>query len=277
VLDRGIAKKLHLVAKNEEVRVVDRNLASGSALVPDVAIGSMHATGVRMIVEDLTPISESLGVHLDAIIGFDVLAARNFRIDYSAKKLIFDPADTLPMSAPLHRVDTMICVDLQVDEHPVRLLVDTAGANVILFSDRLPWAASLAGAAHTYTNLGGTFRLRQAAVKSVALHTTTLGPTPIYLADAHNMSEFHIDGLLATGVLPVRQIDFDFKRQLFGWEPSYSKKDMHRIRETNEGRPAFSFTQTAPVTSTGMGMSAPCATITGFCGSAMPFKPPHNR
>jgi hypothetical protein len=269
VLDRGIAKKLHLAVKSEELRVVDRNLTSESALVPDVAIGSMHANGVRMLVEELTPISESLGVHLDAIIGVDVLGARTFRIDYGAKKLIFDPADTLPMSAPLYRVDSMPCVDLKVDERPVRLLVDTAGASVLLFSSRLPWASSLVGASHTYTNIGGTFRLRKVNVRSLALHTTSLGPTPIFVSDARNMSDSQFDGLIATGALPVSQIELDFKHQVFRWEPSNSKKDMQRIRQTDEGRPAFSLKPAAPLPS--VGFSSPCA-ISGFCGAPGPIR-----
>jgi hypothetical protein len=85
VIDRSVAKKLHLVSNREELRVVDRNLNSEAASVPSVEIGSLRASGVRMVVEDLTSISENFRVHLDAIIGLDVLAARNFRIDYSAK------------------------------------------------------------------------------------------------------------------------------------------------------------------------------------------------
>jgi len=277
VLDRSIAKKLQLVAKSEELRVVDRNLRSESVSVPDVEIGSLHASKVRMVVEDLVPISESLGVHLDAIIGLDVLGARNFRIDYKAKQLIFNPADTLSMSAPLHQVDSMACVDLQVDERPVRLLVDTAGASVLLFSNHLPWAASLPGTAHTYTNLGGTSRLRQTSVRSLALHKTSLGAASISVSDAHNLSDFGFDGLLATGILLVSKVEFDFAHQLFGWEPSSSKKDMQRIRETAQGRPPFSLGAAAHIPPTGLGPSSPCNVASGFCGYPTPFKSPSNK
>jgi len=262
VIDRSLAKKLRLVAKREELRVVDRNMNSEAASVPSVEIGSLRASGVRMVVEDLTSISENFRVHLDAIIGLDVLAARNFRIDYSAKKLIFDPPDALPVSAPMSRIDSMACIDLEVDERPARLLLDTGGASVLLFANRLPWAATLAGAAHTYTNLGGTFRLREVPLRSLALHKTNLGSTPVYVSDARNMSDFHFDGLLATGVLPVRRIEFDFTHQLFAWEPSTSKKDFTRIRETAEARPAFALTPAQPLSSAGF--SSPCAT-SGFC------------
>ena len=269
VIDRRLAKKLHLESKREELRVVDRNLNSEAASVPSVAIGSLHANGVRMVVEDLTSISENFRVHLDAIIGLDILAARNFRIDYSAKKLIFDPPDALPMSEPMRRIDEMACIDLQVDERPVRLLLDTGGASVLLFANRLPWASTLAGTAHTYSNLGGTFRSREVPLRSLALHKTNLGSTPIYVSDARNMSDFHFDGLLATGALPVSRIDFDFKHQLFGWEPSSSKKDFSRLRETAEATPAFSLTPSAPLSSAGF--SSGCVT-SGFCGAPAPIR-----
>jgi len=269
VIDRSLAKKLHLVAKREELRVVDRNLNSEAASVPNVDIGSLHASGVYMVVQDLTPISENFRVHLDAIIGLDLLSARNFRIDYSAKKLIFDPVDALPMSAPLQRIDSMACVDLQVDDRPARLLLDTGGASVLLFANRLPWAATLSGTAHTYTNLGGTFRLREVPLRSLALHTTNLGSTQIYVSDARNLSDFHFDGLLATGALPVSRIDFDFKHQRFGWEPSTSKKDVSRIRQTEEATPAFSLTPAAPLS--GMSFGGGCV-ASGFCGTPGPIR-----
>jgi len=269
VIDRSLAKKLRLVAKREELHVVDRNLNSEAASVPKVEIGSLHLSDVHMVVEDLTEISENFRVHLDAIIGLDVLSSRNFRIDYSAKKLIFDPVDALSMSAPMHRIDAMACMDLQVDERPVRLLLDTGGASVLLFANRLPWAATLTGTAHTYTNLGGTFRLRGVPLRSLALHKTNLGSTPIYVSDARNLSDFHFDGLLATGALPVSRIDFDFKHQLFGWEPSTSKKDVSRIRETAEATPAFSPTPSAPLSS--VGFSGGCVT-NGFCGAPAPIR-----
>jgi predicted aspartyl protease len=266
VIDRGLAKKLHLAAKREELRVVDRNLNSEAASVPSIAIGSLRASGVRMVVEDLTSISENFRVHLDAIIGLDILAARNFRIDYSAKKLILDPADALPMSAPMRSIDSMACIDLQVDERPARLLLDTGGASVLLFANHLPWAATLSGTAHTYTNLGGTFRLREVPLRSLVLHKTNLGSTPIYVSDARNVSDFHFDGLLATGALPVSRIEFDFTHQLFGWDPSTSKKDITRVRDTAEARPGFALTPAAPLS---MDMLAPCAT--GSCGPAAPI------
>jgi Aspartyl protease len=269
VIDRSLAKKLHLESKREELRVVDRDLTSEAASVPSVSIGSLHASAVRMVVEDLTSLSENFRVHLDAIIGLDVLAARNFRIDYSAKKLIFDPADALPNSASMHRIDAMACIDLQVDERPARLLLDTGGASVLLFANRLPWAATLAGTAHTYTNLGGTFRLREVPLRSLALHTTNLGSTPVYVSDARNMSDFHFDGLLATGALPVSRIDFDFKHQLFGWEPSTSKKDISRIRQTAEATSAFSLTPSAPLSN--LGFASGCVT-NGFCGAPGPIR-----
>jgi predicted aspartyl protease len=270
VIDKNVAKKLHLIANHTELRVVDRNLNSEAASVPTIEIGSLHANGVRAVVEDLTPISENLGVHLDAIIGLDVLAARNFRIDYSAKKLIFDPSDALPMSAPMSRVDSMACIDLQVDERPARLLLDTGGASVLLFANRLPWAATLIGTAHTYTNLGGTFRSREIPLRSLVLHKTSLGSTPIYVSDARNLSDFPFDGLLATGALPVRQIEFDFKHQLFGWEPSSSKKDASRLREIAEAKPGFALTPAAPMSNMDLFMA--CSPSMGLCGPAAPVR-----
>jgi hypothetical protein len=271
IVDRSIAKKLHLPVNNEELRVVDHNLNSQATFVPALSIGPIRAMNLKVVVQDLSSISETFGVRIDALIGLDILAYSSFRIDYREKKLVFGPVDPLPMAAPIRWTDSMVCVDLKVNDQQAHLVVDTGAASVLLFGQRLPWAATYAGDARGYLNLGGGFTLREVKAHSLALAGNELGAGPVFISNAQNMNPFHFDGLLATGALPFRQIAFDFERQLLGWEPASSRADYSRRQETTAARiSALSFTAAAPVS--WLPISGQC-TINGGCGESTPLRP----
>jgi predicted aspartyl protease len=243
IIDQDLARKLHLEGEKGELRVVERNLKSRTAFVPSLAVGPMRATNLRVMVQDLTPISESFRVRIDALIGLDILVHTSFRIDYALKQVVFGPVDPTPYSVPMKWTDSMLCVDLNVNSRPTHLLVDTGAASLLLFADRVPWAREITDEAVGYSNIGGQFRLRRINAKSIELAGTNLGPSAVFVSEAHNMSPFHFDGLLATGVLPLRQIVFDMDRQRFGWEPTLSKADINRIRAARKPSTAVAMSQ----------------------------------
>jgi predicted aspartyl protease len=245
IIDRDVAKKLHLPVMKDELRVVDRNINSLATLLPTLQVGPIQAEGLKVVVEDLTSLSQTFGVRIDALIGFDVLARSSFRIDYGQKKVTFGPVEPLPLTAPLRWTDSMACVDLKVNGESAHLLLDTGAASLLLFAQHLPWAASYAGDPHGYSNLGGHFTLRQVKASTLELGGTSLGPGQVFISDTQNMSPYHFDGLLSTGALPVRQIAFDFEHQVFAWEPASSRADILRARETTDPRMVLSLAATA--------------------------------
>lgn len=246
IIDESLARKLHLAGQKGELRVVERNLKSRAASLPSLQVGPMRATNLRVMVQDLTPISEVFRVRIDALIGLDLLVHTSFRIDYAAQQVAFGPVDPLPFTAPIKWTDSMICVDLNVNSRPAHLLVDTGAASLLLFADRVPWAREISDDSVRYSNIGGQFRLRRIAAKSIELAGTDLGPSSVFVSEAHNMSPFHFDGLLATGVLPVRQISFDMDRQQFGWEPVATKADTKRARASSNRASAVVLSSEAP-------------------------------
>ena len=275
VIDRDLARKLHLEGQKGELRVVERNLKSRTAFVSSLAVGPMRATNLRVMVQDLTPISESFRVRIDALIGLDLLVHTSFRIDYAQKQVVFGPVDPMPLSVPMKWTDSMICVDLNVNSRPTHLLVDTGAASLLLFADRVPWAREITDDSVGYTNIGGQFLLRRINAKTIELAGTNLGPSPVFVSEAHNMSPFHFDGLLATGVLPVRQIVFDMDRQQFGWEPALTKADSNRARAGNKpsSAGALSDADSADFVANPCGVPGPNSLCAGF--STMKDRSPH--
>src|SRR6266481_9972806 len=275
IVDRSIAKKLHLLGKNEELRVVDHNINTQGAFVPELSIGPIRAKNFEVVVQDLTSISETFGVRVDALIGLDLLVYSSFRIDYRDKKVVFGPIDPLPMAAPMHWTDRMVCVDLKVNDQPAHLVVDTGAASLLLFGQRLPWTKGYNGDARGYNNLGGRFTLREVKAHSLALAGHELGAGTVFISNAQNMTPFHFDGLLATGALPFRQIAFDFERQQLEWEPASSRADDVRRLATTEARiAALSFAAAAPVSQFAIPGQCTMNGVSGSaCGGSSPVMP----
>jgi hypothetical protein len=227
IVDRGVARKLHLTGYAEELDAVDRTLKTPAVMVPSFDIGPVHAASVRSLVEDLSAASQRFGVRIDALIGLDVLAHSSFRIDYGGRKMYFGPVEPLPSSARFQITDAKLCVDLHAGTRSVRLLVDTGAEKLLLFGSRVPGLAALTTQTQEFTNVGGNFTLRQIRFDHFQLGDTNLAGEQIYVSDAANLPPYAFDGFLATA--QFQQIAFDFERGQFSWMTNDERRDRVRV------------------------------------------------
>jgi hypothetical protein len=218
VIDQDLAHKLHLSSRNDELRVVGKNLRSEAAVVPVVQLGPIDARDISVQVQDLHAIEKKLGTHIDALIGLDVLGQSSFRIDYEQQQIVFGPVGVLQASAPLKQVDRMTYVETQLNGQVAHLLLGSAASNITVFGS----VASKMRAGETKqlesTNLSGTVALRLVHVDRLAVGSVDLGPREIQVSDSENLKTLPVDGLLSTGAIGFGQVAFDFERQLFSWE-----------------------------------------------------------
>jgi predicted aspartyl protease len=212
-----IAKELRLLGHREELRATGHNLNSEAVSLPHLRMGPIQVDDLKVMVENLTPLSLKIGIRIDAVVGFDVLAHVSFRIDYAEKKLFFGSVDPLPFAAPLRWRSGMACVDLKVNGRPAQLLLDTGAAKVFLFTKRLAWLPAHSGRVRESTSVGGNFDVREMKVESIKLAEVDLGTHDVLVSDAEEMESYPFDGLMATG--GFRQIAVDFEHQLFLWQP----------------------------------------------------------
>src|SRR5215472_5664895 len=82
VIDNKFSKRLGLGGSFEKLSAVNRSVDAQRLRVPDVRIGPVSAEALDMMAVDLGQIERRLDTHIDAVIGLDFLARRNFRIDY---------------------------------------------------------------------------------------------------------------------------------------------------------------------------------------------------
>jgi hypothetical protein len=227
IIDRGLAKKLHLSGPDERLDAVDHTLTRPAVVVPSVDVGPIHVAGLHSLVDDLSAVSERFGVRIDALIGLDVLDHSSFHIDYGARRIFFGPVVPLPSSAPFEKTDSMICVDLRAGRQSVRLLVDTGAQNLLLFGSHVSWLSARTRRTSAFTNLGGNLTLREISLDVLQLGDTDLGSQPIFVSDATNLPAYSFDGFLATA--QFQQIAFDFERREFSWMVRNARLDQVRL------------------------------------------------
>jgi hypothetical protein len=231
IIDRAVAKKLHLTGHAEELDAVTRTLKTPVVIVPSFDVGPIHAASVRGLVQDLSAASQRFGLRIDALIGLDVLAHSSFRIDYGARKMYFGPVEPLPSSAPFKLVDAKLCVDLHAGTRSIRLLVDTGAEKLLLFGSRVPGLVAPTTRTQEFANVSGNFTLRAIRFERLQLGDTNLTGEQIYVSDAANLPAYPFDGFLATAYF--QQIAFDFERQEFSWMTNDERRDRVRTASSS--------------------------------------------
>jgi hypothetical protein len=156
----------------------------------------------------------------DAIIGMDLLQLSNVTIDFGAGVLIFD---STPQKAYLAGGDPMtkcLVVELQVQDRPVHLLVDTGTPGILLYEERLrkrvPYLRT-AGSPKNAT-MGGRVPVKQTTLPDVAFgHRTREVPVLLLPSPAPDTLP-EIDGIVGISALQARRVHFDFSNKTLSWE-----------------------------------------------------------
>jgi predicted aspartyl protease len=136
VLDSKIAAKLRLKGRPHHVVNFDKTVPVESSTIPEVRFGPVQARNVEMFIANLNTLSDfARGV--DALIGVDLLQLNNLTFDYDTRKVLFSPIDHNIQRAQMRPEPTCFTVRVQVQGHPIDLLLDTGLEGVLLYEDRI--------------------------------------------------------------------------------------------------------------------------------------------
>jgi predicted aspartyl protease len=215
MIDRRVAKKLALELQESEFIAFGQKTRVARAVLPEIRMGSFRAEAVPAGVGDLSFLH---GV--DAIIGLDVLTKASFAIDYEDRQIAFGPVDTETRAVRLEATPPFLTVQLKIAGRPVRLLLDTGSARLVLFerrmAGRLPPLAPH-GELVIY-HLSGSSSLRRVLLTGLDADGWTLGRVEAFLSDAPvDGYPAGIDGVLGVRVLAEKHASFDFERGRFGF------------------------------------------------------------
>src|SRR5262245_40368340 len=130
MVDARIARKLRLHTESSTLVAFGQQIRMRSAVLDGFHIGALQSGPVPAGVSDLSYLE---GVHVDAIVGLDVLARTSFGIDYRTRVLTFAPTGREEAVAPIEVIWPFVTVRLTVAGQPVRVLVDTGSRDLVLF------------------------------------------------------------------------------------------------------------------------------------------------
>ena len=219
IVGQRIAQKLKLDAHTAQSFNFDRNLQWETATIPEVQFGPIRATNVAVLVGDLARYSD-FASKADAIIGMDLLQLNNFTIDFGAGHLIFDPDPPKTYLAGGDPMAKCLMVELQVQDRPVHLIVDTGLQGIVLYEERLHKGVPglrMVGSIKIAT-LSRSIPAKQATLPDVVFGNKNREVPVLFLPSPAADILPGIDGIVGVAALQARRVHFDFSRKTLSWE-----------------------------------------------------------
>jgi hypothetical protein len=174
------------------------------------------------MIQDLSSLQEALGTRIHAIVGFGVLSLSSFSIDYRTKKIAFGPIESSPSSVPFDTGPPVLTVQLRLKDDPVRVLVDTGAAELVLFQCQLHGhlrQLPVSGVTRFLANgAAKESRLTEVWLPGVRLGATDLALHKGLEADGNANCGRSFDGVVGIAGLGLKWVAFDFEHRSFSWK-----------------------------------------------------------
>jgi predicted aspartyl protease len=219
VVDSTIADKLRLRRQSTQSFNFDRNFAWEQATFPDVQFGTARASNIAMLVGRLAEYSEfARGV--DAIIGTDLLRLVNFSVDLDARKITFRSSGSITSARSRDPLSNCLFLEMGVQGHMIRLLVDSGFPGILLFEERLTTSVSNLEIPDQPVGviLGERLRAKRTTLRNVLIGSTRRDVT-VLLAKAPAADVLPgIVGVIGISALNAHRVNFNFNKNTISWE-----------------------------------------------------------
>jgi predicted aspartyl protease len=219
VVDIKLAEKLRLRCLPWRVLNFDKAVSVERTTFPDLQFGPVEVTNVPMLVADLRQFSD-FARHVDALIGMDLLRLSNFTVDYHTKKILFAPLEQPALSSVVNSDQVCMTVQVQVQNHPVRLLIDTGFQGILLYEDRLlKRIPELKIEDEVEAGIGTRMLAKQGNLRGIRLAAAQeeLDSRVLLIKGPPDGVIPGIDGVIGTAWLKARWINFNFATNTLRW------------------------------------------------------------
>jgi aspartyl protease len=220
-VDRRIAKKLRLMGGAHKLALFNQEADVGEVVLPSLQLGPIRAESLPAMIQDLSSFETVIGIRVDASVGFDVLNGSSFSIDYRSKKIVFGPIESSPFAVPFETGPPVLTVQLQVQGKPIRLLVDTGAAELVLFECQLHGRLRqlpVGSVRRFFNGASKEIELKELWLPAVRLGTTDFGPQKSLSVDDNANCSRSFDGVVGIRRLGLKWIAFDFEHRSFSWK-----------------------------------------------------------
>lgn len=213
-IDMRVAKRLHLPMTDDTATFGTRRAKIAALSIPDLVIGELHMPSLSGIAIDGSAVEHQLGVHIDVVIGMDVLEQKSFMIDYKAERITFGSAPRFAHAALLQRGNHLALVPVVLGKTRLVLHVDTGLNGILIYGGRIPFS-ELSLNSTSVTPLGG----KSIQMASVLLRVGNWEERQAAVAVTDDVPEgAPFDGLLGTRALGARRLSFDWDLGTMSWE-----------------------------------------------------------
>ena len=228
VVDRETAQELGLqeiAGQSMDLYVMNATVHTYLAVLPNVAFGPVRRQGIVVSVADLSWLRRRTGIHVDAVIGLDVIDQLKFQIDYSSRKMKFGDVAMSGTKIPITEIDRLLVVAAQVNGTKVNLMVDTGGSNIVLFRNGVPKGSreKAPGPAAKISNLAGQGVVQQMEVGHLLLGGEDLGRSLVVMMDKPPSQ--NIQGVLGISDHTFKKITFDLGHSQAAFELKEASAD----------------------------------------------------
>jgi len=222
-VDPRIAEGLGLTASvPHTLTLFNQNLDVAQVVLPSLKLGPIRTESLPGVIVNLSHFEKILGVRIDAVIGFDVLSLSSFSIDYRAKQIVFGPIEPSAQSVRFETGPPVLTVELHIHDEPLRLLVDTGAAELVLFECQLPNSLrQLEASSQKQSFLNGAgqeVKLTEVRLRGVRLASTNLGLQKGLAADDNANCGRPFNGVVGVTRLGLKWVAFDFNQRRFSWK-----------------------------------------------------------
>lgn len=219
VIDRRLADEMALPRRTATLINFDKTVRVESCQVPQLSFGPENASNLRMTVADLGYLGAS-GLHIDAVIGWDLLRRKSFRLDFARRLVVFEPSEHRGRRFAVVRPnDLFLMVEADVDGLPVWMVADTGAQGVTFYQERLNGMGAwykVSGDAVGHS-VGGAINARIANVSRLRLGAQDLDRTVQLVQAPLSGAPEGIAGFLGFGSLHAKEIEFNFQKNELRW------------------------------------------------------------
>jgi predicted aspartyl protease len=221
IVDQKIAHRLGLTEQSARVNLANKSVPTGLVILPSLFLGPIQAEAFPVLTQDLSYMQKTVGYKVDAIVGLDVLRRSSFTINYRTKEILFGPVEGLAFSTPFDADVPVVTIRTTLQNHRLRLVVDTGSPEVTLFESRISDSSGFQTIGTQDTvNASGRLRLRKVWIPDVYLGQERVGGQAAFIVNDHKDDGDNFDGVLGMKATQQSKIAFDFERRRFSWELS---------------------------------------------------------
>jgi len=218
-IDRKLADRLKLARRPGRLINFDKEVSVEWSEVPELAYGPEQFSDLPVIVQDMQYFL-AMGIHVDAVIGWNLLKEGSFQLDFARKRVVFGQMGSFEGRAvPMRPQALFLTVQVEIDGRSVPMIADTGMLGATFYEGSLTEMRerNVAGSRTVGTSVGGAVKFRNVLVPKLRLGDQELDREVYLVQRPPSESLRGVAGYLGISSLEAKEVAFDFERNELKW------------------------------------------------------------